>query len=168
MRLETITIRPIQSKDDRRMAQILRDALVEHDAAKPGTAYFDSSTDALTAFFEVSNAGYFVAEINDVIVGGVGIYPTEGLPSGVCELVKMYIDAAYRGKGIGQQLIAHATAFAQHVGYSEIYLESMPELQKAVSIYEHLGFMHLDKPLGNTGHFSCPIWMIKSIQPLGN
>lgn len=166
--METITIRPIQRKDDHRMAQILRDALVEHQAAKPGTAYFDQSTDALTAFFEVPNAAYFVAEIEDVVVGGVGIYPTSGLPKGVCELVKMYIDPIYRGKGIGQQLIAHATSFAQQAGYTKIYLESMPELQKAVSIYEHLGFSYLDKPLGDTGHFSCPIWMIKSIEASAN
>lgn len=161
--LETITIRPIQAKDYARIATILRNALLEHQAAKPGTAYYDASTDALTAFFERPNAAYFVAEIENHVVGGVGIYPTEGLPEGVCELVKMYIDPAFRGRGIGQQLIAHASEFAKESGYELIYLESMPELQKAVSIYEHLGFQHLDQPLGNTGHFSCPIWMLKQI-----
>lgn len=161
--LETITIRPIQAKDDARIATILRNALLEHQAAKPGTAYYDASTDALTAFFERPNAAYFVAEIENHVVGGVGIYPTEGLPEGVCELVKMYIDPAFRGRGIGQQLFAHASEFAKESGYELIYLESMPELQKAVSIYEHLGFQHLDQPLGNTGHFSCPIWMLKQI-----
>lgn len=161
--LETITVRPIQTKDDARIATILRNALLEHQAAKPGTAYYDASTDALTAFFDRPNAAYFVAEIENQVVGGVGIYPTQGLPEGICELVKMYIDPAFRGKGIGQQLIAHASKFAKESGYQHIYLESMPELKKAVSIYEHLGFLHLDQPLGNTGHFSCPIWMLKQI-----
>lgn len=161
--LETITIRPIQTKDDARIATILRNALLEHQAAKPGTAYYDANTDALTAFFDRPNAAYFVAEIESRVVGGVGIYPTEGLPEGICELVKMYIDPAFRGKGIGQQLIAHASEFAEESGYKHIYLESMPELQKAVSIYEHLGFQHLNQPLGNTGHYSCPIWMLKQI-----
>ncbi len=29
----------------------------------------------------------------------------------------------------------------------------MPELRKAMSVYEKFGFKYLDGPLGNTGHF---------------
>jgi putative acetyltransferase len=158
-----LKIREIEEQDNPFIAKILRDSLLEHHAAKPGTAYFDQSTDSLYQFFQKEKACYFVAEIAGEIVGGVGIYPTEGLPANMCELVKMYIDSTYRGLGIGKKLIEHATAFAKSNNYTQIYLESMPELEKAVSIYAHLGFELLDHPLGNTGHFSCPIWMLKAI-----
>jgi putative acetyltransferase len=52
---------------------------------------------------------------------------------------------------------------AREMGYKSIYLESMPELNKAVGLYEQFGFTHLDAPLGNTGHFGCDIWMMKSL-----
>jgi putative acetyltransferase len=39
----------------------------------------------------------------------------------------------------------------------------MEELNKAVGLYEQFGFTHLDAPLGNTGHFGCDIWMMKSL-----
>jgi len=37
----------------------------------------------------------------------------------------------------------------------------MPELKKAVSVYEKFGFTYLDGPMGNSGHNGCDIWMIK-------
>ncbi len=156
-------IRRIESKDNAAMAKILRDTLTEHGVAKPGTAYYDASTDALYEHFKLPNCAYFVAETDGKIVGGVGIYPTDGLPEKVCELVKMYIDSNFRGFGIGKKLIDRAEAFAREHGYTHIYLESMPELEKAVAVYGHLGFELLDAPLGNTGHFSCPVWMMKKI-----
>jgi len=39
----------------------------------------------------------------------------------------------------------------------------MSELDKAVKAYERLGFRLLDKPLGNSGHHSCELWMSKEI-----
>jgi putative acetyltransferase len=53
--------------------------------------------------------------------------------------------------------------WAKENGYTQVYLESMPELSKAVSIYEKVGFKSLDHPLGNSGHCGCDIWMIKAL-----
>jgi len=39
----------------------------------------------------------------------------------------------------------------------------MPELRKAVSVYEKFGFTYLTGPMGNTGHFGCDVWMIKEL-----
>jgi putative acetyltransferase len=52
---------------------------------------------------------------------------------------------------------------ARELGYKSIYLESMPELNKAVGLYEQLGFTQLTDPHCNTGLFGCDIWMMKSL-----
>jgi len=39
----------------------------------------------------------------------------------------------------------------------------MPELAKAVSIYENVGFTRINQPLGNSGHDGCDIWMTKKL-----
>jgi putative acetyltransferase len=52
---------------------------------------------------------------------------------------------------------------AKELGYEQIYLESMPELNQAVTLYEKLGFKHLSNSLGNSGHFGCDIWMAKRL-----
>ena len=50
---------------------------------------------------------------------------------------------------------------AKELGYRKMYLESMPELNQAVILYEKLGFEHQCNALGNSGHFGCNIWMVK-------
>jgi putative acetyltransferase len=159
-----LIIRNIQAADNRTLARIVRDTLTEFDAAKPGTVYFDPTTDNLYELFQQPGSIYFVAELDNMIAGGAGIFPTEGLPSGVCELVKTYLVPSARGKGIGKMLIEKCLAAAREMGYEKIYLESMPELQKALAVYERAGFTYLDRPLGNSGHFGCDRYMIRETE----
>ena len=145
------------------MALILRQSLKEFGLDIPGTAYFDESTDHLYESFKVERSTYFVALQNDVLIGGVGIYPTDGLPDDTVELVKMYLSPASRGKGLGKLLMKKCIDLAGEMGYKNIYLETMPELKDAVSAYEKLGFKLLGKPIGHAVHYSCTIWMLYSI-----
>lgn len=158
-----MNIRLISPNYNSAMANILRRSLEEFGLNIPGTAYFDESTDKLYESFQHNGSAYFVAEENGEILGGVGIYPTDGLESDTVELVKMYVSSASRGKGVGKLLMLKCIEFAGSLGYRKIYLETMPELSSAVAAYEKLGFKFLDHPLGNTGHFSCTIWMLYEI-----
>ena len=156
-------IRPIESKDNEALAKVIRTALAEFGANKPGTVYFDPTTDALFELFRTPRSYYFVATQDEKVVGGCGIFPTENLPHGTCELVKLYVAKEVRGSGLGKQLMEQSMSWAKENGYTHVYLESMPELTKAVSIYEKVGFKTLDGPLGNSGHCGCDIWMLKAL-----
>ena len=157
----TPTIRTIQSSDNSDLAVIIRNALAEFGANKPGTVFYDPTTDDLFNLFQQPGSIYYVAEQDGTIIGGAGIYPSNGLPQGTCELVKMYLTPQSRGKGLGKQMIEKCLDFAADAGYQQVYIETMPELRKAVSVYEKLGFIHLNGPMGNTGHFGCDVWMLK-------
>lgn len=159
-----MNIRLISPADNVAMAAILRRSLKEFKLNIPGTAYFDESTDRLFESFQLETSAYFVAEENGEILGGAGIYPTDGLPEDTVELVKMYMSASSRGKGIGKMLMLKCIEFAKNRNFKKIYLETMPELSAAVSAYEKLGFKSLEDPLGNTGHFSCTIWMLNELE----
>lgn len=113
--------------------------------------------------FQKPGSVYFVAEQNEKLLGGAGIYPSEGLPQQTCELVKMYLRPEARGQGTGKILIEKCLEFAQGCSYLQVYIETMPELAKAVRIYEKFGFEYLKGPLGNTGHFGCSVWMLKKL-----
>ena len=156
----TITIRDIEPRDNAELAQIIRASLAEFGANKPGTVYFDPTTDNLYALFQQPGSHYFVAASWPVLLGGAGIFPSAGLPDGTCELVKMYLRPEARGKGLGRQLINKCLETAKRAGYRQVYLETMPELAKAVKTYERFGFRYLDGPMGNTGHFGCDVWML--------
>ena len=160
-----ITIRPIQQVDNAALAVIIRSALKEFGAAKPGTVYYDPTTDALFELFQKRGSVYYVALMDGTIVGGGGIYPSDGLPEGTCELVKMYLAPEARGMGLGRELIQRSLQAAQRLGYTQVYLESMPELKQALNTYAKFGFEYLDGPLGNTGHFGCELWMLRTLSP---
>jgi putative acetyltransferase len=71
--------------------------LAEFGANHPGTVYYDPTTDALYELFQKNGSIYYVAELNGELIGGAGIYPSDGLPAGTCELVKMYLLPQARG-----------------------------------------------------------------------
>ena len=158
-----ITIRHIQPSDNPFLSKIVKDTLAEFGANHPGTVYYDPTTDTLFELFQKEGAAYFVAELNTEIVGGGGIYPTDGLPADTCELVKMYLLPHARGSGLGRTLIEKSIAFAKETGYKQVYLETMPELKQALNIYAKFGFEYLKGPMGNSGHTGCSLWMLKSL-----
>ena len=160
----TITIRNIELKDNVAIAAVIRAALTEFGANKPGTVYYDPTTDHLFELFQTEGGSvYYIAEIDGTIVGGCGIFPTEGLPIGTCELVKLYLSNTARGTGLGKKLLLQSMQWAKENGYTQVYLESMPELSKAVAIYENVGFERLTQAMGNSGHCGCDIWMLKKL-----
>ena len=159
----TITIRNIELKDNVAIAAVIRAALTEFGANKPGTVYYDPTTDHLFELFQSAGSVYYIAEIDGTIVGGCGIFPTEGLPIGTCELVKLYLSNTARGTGLGKKLLLQSMQWSKENGYTQVYLESMPELSKAVAIYENVGFERLTQAMGNSGHCGCDIWMLKKL-----
>lgn len=79
MNIHSLNLRDVKKDDNVALAQIIRDTLTEFGANRPGTVYYDASTDALYELFQTPQSAYFVAELNGSIVGGAGIFPTEGL-----------------------------------------------------------------------------------------
>lgn len=159
-----INIRPIQQADNALIASIIRASLEEFGANKPGTVYYDETTDHLFELFEENQkSAYFIAEEDGIILGGAGYFHSEGLEATTCELVKMYLSKSARGKGLGKKMIEFCIANAKQNGFEQMYLETMPELKKAIQVYELFGFDYLEGPMGNTGHDGCGIWMLKKI-----
>lgn len=156
-------IQPIVESDNAPLAQMIRAVLTEFGANKPGTVFTDPTTDNLFALFQTPRSHYFVAKHQGTVVGACGIYPTKGMPEGCTELVKLYVSKPFRGTGLGKHLMTLSIEAARQEGYSEVYLETLPELHNAIGLYEHLGFEYLDQPYGDSGHFACDIWMRKQL-----
>jgi putative acetyltransferase len=158
-----IIFRRIEERDNKELAEVIRTVFREFKIDRPGTVYFDPTTDHLFTLFSIPGSEYWIAEEKGVIVGGCGVYPTPGLPEGCAELVKLYLAASQRGKGIGWKLMEKTFESAKRLGYNQLYLESLPELGKAISLYKRAGFKNLPANLGDSGHYGCNIWMLKDL-----
>jgi putative acetyltransferase len=163
MDINAVTYRNIERKDNKELADLIRTVFREFKIDRPGTVYFDPTTDNLFELFRIEGSVYWIAEENGTMAGGCGIYPTPGLPDGCAELVKFYLLSQWRGKGIGRTLMEKCFESAKEQGYKQLYLESLPELSRAVSMYIKSGFRHIPHSLGNSGHFGCNIWMVKDL-----
>ncbi|MGJ8550651.1 GNAT family N-acetyltransferase [Winogradskyella wichelsiae] len=163
MRKDTIVIREIEAKDNPKIAKAVRSVLIEMGVPKVGTAYEDSALDCMTETYEAPKKAYFVVEDEDKIIGGAGISPLDNYDGNVCELQKMYFMPEARGKGLGSEMMAKCLNFAKQSGFDHCYLETMPYMDDARKLYKKAGFKSIEKPMGNTGHYSCTVWMLKDL-----
>jgi putative acetyltransferase len=161
--MSEVIIRPIEKKDNEQIAAVIRKVLVDLGVPKVGTAYADKALDDMYQTYNVDRAIYFVVEDNGVIIGGAGISQLENYEGNVCELQKMYFLEVARGRGLGsamlQKCIEKATAFK----FDKCYLETMTYMKAAQALYKKKGFDYIEGPLGDTGHFSCPVQMLKTL-----
>ena len=155
-----MNIRPIRKADNAELAQLIRAVFDEFDAPKKGTVYEDLSTDDLHSLFQMDRSILWVAEGDEGLYGCGGVFPTEGLDQDCAELVKLYLRPEARGLGVGKELLERSIVSARSLGFKSLYLESIPEFDKAVGMYEKAGFKHLDAPLGNFVHSGCSVYML--------
>ena len=156
-------IRAIQKEDNKQMAAVIREVFISDGFPKTGTAFADTQLDFMFETYDNPRAAYFVVEEKGKIIGGAGISQLESSKENICELQKMYFLKEARGKGLGLQMIEKCLAIATEFGYSNCYLETLPEMLVAQNLYKKVGFEYLNSPLGNTGHTTCPVWMIKQL-----
>ena len=163
MTSEDFIIREIQPKDDAALAKVIREVILEMGAPKVGTAYEDKATDNMYQQYQKPTSVYYVVTHNNKVVGGAGIAQLDNFEGSTCELQKMYFLPIARGKGLGSKLIKQCLDKAKDLGFTNCYLETLPYMQAAVKLYKRNGFINLEKPMGNTAHYNCNVWMIKEI-----
>ena len=156
-------IRPIEIKDQEPLAKLIRSVFEEYGAPLVNTVYDDPRTWHICESMHGVNAGYWIIEEDGEIMGGCGFYPTEGLPDGYAELVKLYLSPKVRGKGYGSKLFSLVIEEARKAGYDYLYIESFPEFSDAVKMYARHGFVELSTRLGNSGHTATTIHMVLSL-----
>ena len=164
MILSDFNIREIEQKDNVKIATAIREVLIEYGVPKIGTAYADKILDTLFEAYSTKKAIYFVIENNGEIYGGAGIQQLNNFEGNVCELQKMYFKNEARGIGLGSKMMDICLQKAKEFGFEKCYLETLPYMEEARKLYRKVGFKNLDAPMGNTGHFSCNLWMLKDLQ----
>lgn len=159
--MNAIAIREIQSEDNEQIAAVIREVFISDGYPKTGTAFEDKQLDFMFEAYDKPRSAYFVIEENGKIIGGAGVAQLDNSSENICELQKMYFLQEARGKGIGFKMIQKCLEKAVGFGYAKCYLETLPEMLAAQHLYQKSGFEYLSSPLGNTGHTTCPVWMIK-------
>jgi putative acetyltransferase len=104
------------------------------------------------------NAQFLVARLDGKAVGCIAL--VDMLRYG--ELKRLFVDAAVRGLGLGQRLVAEAETAARDVGLKVLRLETGPELAPAVKLYRSLGYRERG-PFGDYADLPCSLFMEKRL-----
>lgn len=88
----------------------------------------------------------------DQIVGCVAMRPAG---STTCEMKRLFLRPAYRGRGLGRVLVEAIIEEAQKIGYAHMRLDTMTDrMGRAVELYKSLGFIEIepyyDSPVDTT------------------
>ncbi len=161
--METAIIREIEPKDNEEIASMIRKVLLEMGVPKVGTAYADKALDRMFENYDRPKATYFVVEDKGRLIGSAGVAQLANYEGNVCELQKMYFLGEARGRGLGSAMMGICLDRARQFGFEKCYLETMPYMKDAQKLYIKSGFEYIDAPMGDTGHFSCPVWMLKQL-----
>ena len=156
-------IREIENFDDKELNNVLSSVMIEYGVPKKGTALSDPELKKMSKAYQNSRSIYYVIVKNNKIFGGAGISQLKNSKENICELQKMYFLKQARGIGMGKKMIETCLHKAKKFGYKKCYIETMYNMKSAQNLYLNQGFSYINHPMGNTGHSSCPVWMLKKL-----
>ena len=111
---------------------VLREFRLRFD---PGT--IDRTLSVLEAHFRRPGRRFWVLEDRSRIIGCVAIDRRSRF---VAELMKMYLDPRFRGRGLGRRMLRTALIFARRAGYRRVMLETNTRFRAAAGLYGKAGF----------------------------
>ena len=111
---------------------------------------YDEETRHLENKYGLPFGRLYLAYFNGEPAGCIGL---RKLDEQSCEMKRLYVREKFRGQHIGDRLVELILSDARKIGYSYMLLDTFPFLERAIQIYEKLGFREIprfnDSPMKN-------------------
>jgi putative acetyltransferase len=98
---------------------------------------FDSELAALPGEYEPPQGRLALARVGGEPAGCVAL---RSIDATRCEAKRLYVRPKFRSQGVGKTLLEWVIAEARSAGYSEMLGDTMPVMERALAMYERIGF----------------------------
>jgi len=102
---------------------------------------FDRELAELPGEYAAPRGALLLAEVDGAVAGCCALRPldTSDYPN-AAEMKRLYVRKAFRGFGLGRQLVEATLDAARLAGYACVLLDTLDDMEAARALYEDLGF----------------------------
>lgn len=116
---------------------------------------FDEELAALPGKYAPPDGRLILCRSQGAAAGCIALKPLE---NGFCEMKRLFVRPAFRGRGIALKLATRIIAEAREAGYSAMRLDTIAgKMAPAIALYRRLGFREIppyyDNPIPNAAYF---------------
>lgn len=115
---------------------------------------YDEELEHLEKKYGLPDGRLYLAFYHGELAGCIGL---RKIDERNCEMKRLYVRPAFRGKKIGSKLIQQIIKDAKEIGYSYMLLDTLPFLKSAINMYETIGFYEI--PSYNDSPMTTSIYM---------
>jgi putative acetyltransferase len=102
---------------------------------------FEQELAGLPDHYAPPDGRLLLAEYGGQLAGCVALHQWE---TGICEMKRLYLRPAFRGKGLGRVIAETIIGEARNIGYQHMRLDTIePIMKDAVEMYRKLGFREI-------------------------
>ncbi len=102
---------------------------------------FDAELAGLPGDYAPPRGALILAIIEGQVAGCVALRPLDNVDyPNAAEMKRLYVRKAFRGFGLGRQLVEAVMDAARQTGYDSILLDTLDDMEAARALYDELGF----------------------------
>jgi putative acetyltransferase len=105
---------------------------------------FAQELDAMPGEYAEPGGALLLALVDGAPAGCCALRPLPNTDHlNACEMKRLFVRRAFRGFGLGRQLVEHTMTLAHLAGYNTMLLDTLSDMEAARALYQEAGFVEV-------------------------